>query len=108
MFVEIKGNHEIFYAPKCEGNTLDITYPSRLSVPFLLNLDHVQQIYIGKLEPIEIEHRKEPIWTDLIGLNYIGFYIPNGSNEDSFTLLFKESAMGEFHRIKRIFDVLLS
>lgn len=107
MFLEIKSDLDIFYAPHCEGHTLDLTYPKQVSNSFLLNLNHVQQVYFGRLQPIELSVRKEQAWMDLNGTNYIGFYIPSGLGSDSFSLFFKDGAIGEFQRIKRLIEELI-
>ena len=107
MFIEIKSGFEIFYTPHCEGHTFDLTYPKQVDTPFLLNLSHVQQVYFGKLQPLEVDIRKEKSWVELNGTNYIGFYIPSESGGDSFSLFFKDSSMGEFQRIKRLVEELI-
>jgi hypothetical protein len=58
-------------------------------------------LYAGSRTKIVGDH---PSWSEIVGINYIAFYIPNGESDSSFTLFFEDCAMGEYQRIKRIID----
>ena len=109
MFIELQGKDGIYKTGLCVGNTAGLTSYSRFQSGAHLNLMVVHKVYFGKLSEEDIKFSVKivgdhPSWSEIVGINYIAFYIPNGESDSSFTLFFEDCAMGEYQRIKRIID----